>query len=169
MVSVFLGTQDKSFKRIIDYILRLKEEDFLKDQKIIIQMGQTKYDFKNLDKKYNIEFFDFKPEEEINKIIEKSDFVISHSGVGLLMSAIKMHKKVIIIPRLKKYKEHVNDHQVQIAENFKDENYGIVASNYKELKEAVRSIKDFKQSEHKSNTENFCNSLDVLIEKLVNN
>lgn len=167
MVSVFLGTQDKSFKRIIDYILKLKEEGFLKGKKIIIQMGQTKYDFKNLDKKYNIEFFDFKNEEEINKIIEKSDFVISHSGVGLLMSAIKLHKKIIIVPRLKKYKEHVNDHQVQIAENFKDENYGIVASNYDEFKKAIKNIKDFKQNKYKSNTENFCNNLDVLIEELV--
>ena len=46
MIFVSLGTQDKPFNRIIDYVLSLKEEvkelEELEDAKIVFQIGQTK-------------------------------------------------------------------------------------------------------------------------------
>ena len=57
MIFVSLGTQDKPFNRIIDYVLSLKEEvkelEELEDAKIVFQIGQTKLS-----------------EEEKNKIIK---------------------------------------------------------------------------------------------------
>lgn len=167
MISVFLGTQDKQYKRLIDYIVKAKEDRVFGDEKILIQYGQTKYDIDNVDKNLNIEFFDFKQEDEVLQIIKESRYVISHSGVGLLMSAIKEKKKVIIVPRLKKYKEHINDHQIQIAENFKNDRYGLVAEEYDEFIDAIKKIEDFKQNEYKSNNENFCNKLNNLVLDLI--
>lgn len=169
MISVFVGTQDKPFFRLIDYIIKAKKDGYLKDEEVLIQTGQTKYNFdSSILKNYNIKIFDFKKEEEIEEIIKKSNYIISHSGVGLLMNAIKLGKKVIIVPRLKKYKEHVNDHQIQIAENFEKEEYGIVVKDYTEFINALNDINSFKQKEYKSNNENFCNKLDKLIIELVN-
>ena len=43
MIFVSLGTQDKPFNRIIDYVISLKENlKEIKSEKIIIQLGQTK-------------------------------------------------------------------------------------------------------------------------------
>lgn len=169
MISVFVGTQDKPFFRLIDYIIKAKKDGYLKNEEVLIQTGQTKYNFdSSILKNYNIKIFDFKKEEEIEEIIKKSNYIISHSGVGLLMNAIKLGKKVIIVPRLKKYKEHVNDHQIQIAENFEKEEYGIVVKDYTEFINALNDINSFKQKEYKSNNENFCNKLDKLIIELVN-
>ena len=52
------------------------------------------------------------------KKIRECDVLITHSGVATIIAGLKNDKKVIVVPRLAKYGEHVDDHQVQIAESF---------------------------------------------------
>ena len=61
--------------------------------------------------------------EEVNEIIEKCDLLITHGGVGNILSAIKRGKPVIAAARLKKFKEHTNDHQKQIIGEFTKQGY----------------------------------------------
>ena len=47
-----------------------------------------------------------------------------HIGkIGKIISALKKNKKVIAIPRLEKYGEHINDHQIEICEELEKEGY----------------------------------------------
>lgn len=62
------------------------------------------------------------PRESFENHIKNCDLLIAHSGVGAIITGSKYGKPVIVIPRLAKYKEHVDDHQVQIAEAFASEN-----------------------------------------------
>ena len=55
--------------------------------------------------------------------INDCNILITHGGVGSIISGLKKDKKVIAVPRLEKYKEHVNDHQLQIIENFNNKKY----------------------------------------------
>ena len=57
-------------------------------------------------------------EEKLKELIEKADLIITHGGVGSIVTALKMHKKVIAVPRLSGFYEHVNDHQIQIVDTF---------------------------------------------------
>ena len=67
MIFVSLGTQDKPFNRIIDYILKLKEEiKELEDIEIVFQIGQTKL---SEEEKSKIEKLNEKTNEE--KVSEK--------------------------------------------------------------------------------------------------
>ena len=59
----------------------------------------------------------------MEEYISKADIIISHGGVGTIFSAIKRGKKVIAIPRLEKYGEHINDHQIEICEELEKEGY----------------------------------------------
>ena len=59
----------------------------------------------------------------MDKYIDEADLVITHGGVGTIFSALKKNKKVIAIPRLEKYGEHINDHQIEICEELEKEGY----------------------------------------------
>ena len=61
--------------------------------------------------------------------MSKASFIITHGGVGSIISSLKLNKKVIAVPRLSKYNEHVNDHQLQIIEDFDKQGYIIGTKN----------------------------------------
>ena len=114
MVLISVGTQKQQFTRIFDLVKRSKR---LYKEKIIAQAGYTKYDSKR------IEMFEFIPLDEMEKYISEADLIISHGGVGTIFSALKKGKKVIAVPRLEKYGEHINDHQIEICEELEKEGY----------------------------------------------
>lgn len=115
MVLVTVGTQKQSFDRLFELIRSSKE---LKKEELVVQRGYTK-----CNNSKRIKAFDFIPLEEMDKYISDSDLIISHGGVGTIFSAIKKGKKVIAVPRLEKYGEHINDHQIEICEELEKEGY----------------------------------------------
>ena len=136
MILVMLGTQNNSFHRLLEKIDELIKEKII-DEKIIVQAGYTKYESKNM------KIFGLIPQDELEKYQDQADLIITHGGVGSIISSIKKGKKVIAVPRLHKYHEHVNDHQTQIVENFSSKNYIIGINDVDELKEAILKAKDF--------------------------
>ena len=96
MILVTLGTQDKSFERLLKQIDKEIKNKTIKE-KIIVQAGYTKYQSKNM------EIFDYKSQEELNELIKKCSFLITHAGVGSILNGLSNGKKVIAVPRLSKY------------------------------------------------------------------
>lgn len=150
MVLISVGTQKQQFTRIFDLVKRSKR---LYKEQIIAQAGYTKYDSKR------IEMFDFIPLDEMEKYIEQADLIISHGGVGTIFSAIKKGKKVIAVPRLEKYGEHINDHQIEICEELEKEGYILYYKDGKDnLDNLIEKIR--KQEFRKYSSDN--NYLDIL-------
>ena len=189
MIFVSLGTQDKPFNRIIDYILKLKEEiKELEDIEIVFQIGQTKLSeeeknkieklnektnekkvsekIKNKEKKDIIVFNMLKP-EEMKKYIINSSIVITHAGVGTIMECIENNKDIIVLPRKEENGEHVNNHQEEIA--FEMEKKGLLykVDTYEKMKEIVieliKNSNNKKENKYISNNEKFN---DMLIDYL---
>lgn len=115
MVLITVGTQKQEFNRMFELVRKSKE---LKKEELIVQRGYTK-----CNNSKRIKAFDFIPLEQMEEYISKADIIISHGGVGTIFSAIKKGKKVIAIPRLQKYGEHINDHQIEICEELEKEGY----------------------------------------------
>ena len=154
MVFVSLGTQDKKFPRLLEEVDKLSDEGIIKD-KVIAQIGQTEYTSKNM------EIVDFLNKEDVLKYIKESKYIITHGGVGTILDALTLGKKVIAVARLKKFKEHVNDHQLEIISEYSKLNY-VIDGTY-DLKSAVLKINKFKPGKFTSNNENFVNQLDEYI------
>ena len=144
MILVMLGTQNNSFERLLKELDRLKEKKIIKE-KIIVQAGYTKYDSKNL------EVFDFIDKDKLNEYQSEADIIITHGGVGSIVSSLLKDKKVIAVPRLKEYEEHVNNHQKDIVESFSNNGYIIGINDVKELEEAYKNIKKFKPKKYTPN------------------
>lgn len=161
MIFVILGTQDKTFPRLIEKIENQIKKKNIKEE-VIVQAGQTKYE-SDL-----VKVMDFVDVDEFNKLIDESSFIITHSGVGSILTALEKGKSIIAVPRLKKYGEHVNDHQLQILENFAENKYVIPVKDLEdenELEEALKKVKTFKPNKFKSNKESFLDSLREEINK----
>lgn len=115
MILVTVGTQKQSFTRLFDLVKNSQE---LRQEEIIVQKG-----YSECSNSKRIHTFDFISLEDMEKYISNADLIISHGGVGTIFSAIKKGKKVIAVPRLEKYGEHINDHQIEICEELEKEGY----------------------------------------------
>jgi UDP-N-acetylglucosamine transferase subunit ALG13 len=51
--------------------------------------------------------------------VTAADFVISHAGIGSLIMASRLGKQLLLVPRLRKYGEHYDDHQLQICRSLR--------------------------------------------------
>ena len=111
----------------------LIEEEVITDT-VVAQIGYSSYIPKNYQS------FEFKSESEINKLMEKANILITHSGIGSITTALRLQKKVIVVPRLKKYKEHVDDHQLEIANAYQEKGFIAVAQNKNELANTLKEI-----------------------------
>ncbi len=147
MIFVSLGTNDKSFERLLKKIDSEIEKGNIKD-KVVVQAGYTKYESKNM------EVFDLMPMDEFNKCISNCDILITHGGVGTILDGLKKGKKIIAFPRLAKYGEHVNDHQIEIIDEFCSLGY-ILTGEIDDICSLIKKTAKFKPKSYESNNDNF--------------
>lgn len=158
MILITLGTQDKEFTRLLNLVQEQIDKGNIKD-KVIVQAGHTKYESDDM------EIFDLIDREKFSDLISKCDILITHGGVGSIITGLQNNKKVIVSPRLAKYNEHMNDHQIQITENFSREGYILPFYENDDLEQILVEIKNFKPNKFKSNTKNLIKLVSNFIDK----
>jgi len=158
MILVTLGTQDKSFERLLKQIDKEISLGHI-TERVVVQAGCTKYESKNM------EIFDLISPEELDKLIDECRILITHGGVGSILSAIKKDKVVIAAARLKKYREHTNDHQKQIVGEFAKRGYILELRDFNSLGKLLKKAETFKPKKYISNTANMVKLISDYIEE----
>ena len=108
MIFVTVGTHEQQFNRLIEEIDRLKGNGIIKDE-VIMQTGYCTYEPKHC------EWSELLPYDQMLENVEKADIVITHGGPSSFIMPLQIGKIPIVVPRQKKYNEHVNNHQVEFA------------------------------------------------------
>lgn len=157
MIFITVGSQKFQFNRLLKEIDRLIEENSITEE-VFAQTGYSDY------KPKNYKYKNFLDRDEFKKIIENSDIVITHGGTGIIIEAVKQEKNVIAVPRLKKYGEHVDDHQLQIASQFKEMGFIDYINKIEELEKLIKNIDRTKIKLYDSNTNSIINSINKFIE-----
>ena len=161
MIFVILGTQDKKFTRLLDAIQKkIDEGKISKKEKIIVQAGCTRYKSKNM------QIIDYMPLREFEDYVDKADIIICHAGVGTILTALKKGKKIIAAARLKKYGEHVNDHQKDIEKKFNDSGLLIGIDDVNDLKYAIIKSERFYPKKYQKNNSEMINIIKTYIDKI---
>ena len=106
-------------------------------------------------------------ENEFHDYMKKANIIITHGGVGTIIEGLELKKKMIVVPRLAKYGEHVNDHQVQIVENFEKSGYILAVYDLEKLDLVLAKLKEFIPKEYKKNNDKFVNKLEEEIQNLL--
>ena len=152
MILVTVGSQKFQFNRLLEEIDKLIENGIIKED-VFAQIGVSDY------KPKHYEYIDFMSQDKFNEKLDKCDLLITHAGTGVIKNKIKKGKKVIAIPRLSEYGEHVDDHQIQLVEEFEESNFIEPCYEIDELKDKIKETKNKKYNKYVSNT-------DVIIESI---
>lgn len=139
MVFVTVGNATQGFLRLLDAIDKLAGDGVLKDQEVFIQSGHNA-NFKPKHCRHQ----PFLSIEEFDKKIEACSLIICHGGCTQLQ-AIRLGKVPVVMPRRKKYGEHVNDHQVQLVQALACERLIIPAYESENLPEAIEKAGKLRQ------------------------
>ena len=158
LIFVSVGTQNIQFDRLLKSVDKQIEIGNINEE-VIVQSGSSIF------KSTNFKTVSFLPMDEFKRIISEARIIICHGGVGTITDGLRNNKIVIACPRLQKYGEHVNDHQLQIIENFGKMGYIIPLLKPDELDKALERAKTFKPKMYKSNTDNMIE----LIENYIDN
>jgi UDP-N-acetylglucosamine transferase subunit ALG13 len=153
LIFIILGTQPHRFDRLLDVI----QESSLNDQ-IIVQSSESIYHYSKME---FVSYIDF---TEFDNYIEEASFIISHGGTGAIIQSLKKKKKVIVCARLKKFNEHINDHQSEIVNAFVKANYILELKEGQKLDEVIAQLETFEPKPFESNRNQFVKRLNEAIE-----
>lgn len=159
MIFVTVGSQRFQFNRLLKKVDELINQGIIKDG-VFAQTGCSDYMPQNYRHK------DFVDREEFAQIMSRCDMVITHGGTGVIIGAVKQGKKVIAVPRLAKYAEHVDDHQLQLIEQFAEMHLICDCKDVDELENAIEKAYLETYLPYQSNTESIINSLAAYLESI---
>lgn len=135
MIFLTIGTLT-GFDRLVKAVDDLIEKDRIQTE-VFAQIGPGLY------KPRNMEYAIHLPRNEFESIIQNTVAIISHAGMGSISMAITFNKPLLVMPRLKKYREHVNNHQLDSARKFEEMGHILVAYDENELPDKIKQLKTF--------------------------
>jgi UDP-N-acetylglucosamine transferase subunit ALG13 len=104
MILVTTGANGAPFDRLLAVV-----ERFETDEEIVVQHGPSTI------RPSGATCVDFVPFEQLGELVGRARVVVAHAGVGsILLCASKGHVP-IVVPRLARFDEAVDDHQVFLA------------------------------------------------------
>ncbi len=158
MIFVTLGSQKFPFNRLLIALDDLKKRGHIKDE-IFVQIGFSDYEPKCFG------YERFLDRTSFAEKIRQSDIVITHGGTGAIIGAVKAGKKVIAVPRLAQYGEHVDDHQLQLVTQFAEMDLICQCDDCMKLAEAIETVRNKSYRAYKSNTNRIIESIEKFLEE----
>lgn len=148
MIFITLGSQKFQFNRLLRYIDELINEKVITET-VFAQIGSSDY------KPINYRYIAYLKRDKFQEKMKQADIVVTHAGTGAIITALKDKKRVIAIPRMAKFKEHVDDHQQEIAKMFVESGYIDVANSKETLKKRLLNTRKRKYKQFSSGIKNY--------------
>ena len=124
------------FDRLVMAVDKAVEEGLLEED-LIAQVGRGGVRCRN------IKCVEVLEKDEFDKQVNDASCLISHAGMGTITMALSHNKPLLVMPRLKKYGEHVNDHQLGTARKFEQLGHILAAYDERELTYKIKELKTF--------------------------
>jgi UDP-N-acetylglucosamine transferase subunit ALG13 len=102
------------------------------DEEVIMQIGNTSYKPRNAKHFRSLDSF-----QEIQVLNRDARVVVSHGGAGAFITALEQGTPVIAVPRLKRFNEHVDDHQLELVNALAKEGKITAVYDIEELENAL--------------------------------
>ncbi|HEM5327545.1 glycosyltransferase [Streptococcus suis] len=158
MIFVTVGTHEQQFNRLIKEIDLLKKNGSITDE-IFIQTGFSTYEPKYCTWKNLLSY------SEMEDYMLKADIVVTHGGPASFMDAMSKGKTTIVVPRQKKYGEHVNDHQLEFCKKIVEKGYELTM--VKDVSDLKNYLNESNFQQVKFNHQRFIHSFIKIIDKLL--
>lgn len=160
MIFVTVGTHEQQFNRLVKSIDELIQKKVITEE-VIMQVGSSDY------KPRNCQSYKMLTCDEMAQYIRKARIVITHGGPSSFIMAISKGKFPIVVPRVKKYGEHVNDHQMEFCKKFEKEYSNIIViDDVKKLEDLLANYDGYIENSQLcrlDNNSNFCQAFEELV------
>lgn len=162
MIFITLGTQKFEFNRLLEKIDQLIEQNLIPDQ-VFAQIGFSTYTPKHY------EYCNFLSQSEFDEKINSCSLLLTHGGVGAILTGLKYNKKIVALPRLKEFNEHIDDHQVEICEQFNKLGLILSSKEDKNLVDLINKSNTFIPNKYQLTDENqhIVNEIDDYLQSLL--
>lgn len=162
MIFVTVGTHEQQFDRLVEFMDKWAG---LHDEDVILQTGYSMYVPLNCKSQ---PFFSY---QEMCALFDEARIVITHGGPASFIAPLRLGKVPIVVPRKKKYKEHINDHQTIFCRNVEKRMHSIIlVEDVRELNYTIDKYEEILKVRHKDNLGNsneiFCKRLDEIVGEL---
>lgn len=127
---VTVGNARQPFRRLLDAVVA---HISLLPPPVVVQHGHTPF------AAARCRAVEFMSMQEYADHIARARIVIMHAGAGSLIHALETGKRPIVMPRRKRSGEHVNDHQVELAEALAAQGKVVLIESSEDLAVAVRA------------------------------
>ena len=133
MIFVTVGSQ-QSFDRLIRAVDAWAEESGQQD--IFAQIADGQYEPRHM------EFCRFLDVTEFNERVEQADLVVAHAGMGIIITALRLNKPLLTLPRRGSLRETRNDHQYATARHLSSAGKLHVAMDESELAQKLDQLEE---------------------------
>ncbi len=127
MIFVTIGMHTAGFERLIG---KMDELAGTINEEVVMQIGHTKCT------PQNAKYFQFSTAEELKELCQKARIVVTH-GAMTIIDALEQGTPVVVVPRLKRYNEVIDDHQLDFARELEKEGKVIAVYNVGKLEEVL--------------------------------
>jgi len=132
LIFITVGTGRQGFRRLVEGIDQLVGSGALAEGPVLMQIGHIAGFVPRF-----CEWQDFFGPEDFARWLREADVVVTHAGCGTLRQAIRLGKTPVVMPRLRRYGEHVNDHQLELLEAFSSAGLVVPALEKQDLPRAI--------------------------------
>lgn len=136
MILMVCGTQKFPLDRMLREMDRLIETGVITEE-VFAQIGHSTYEPRHY------QWARFVAGEEFEEKIKNCDLLLTHSGVGTILTGKELGKPVLVYPRSAKYAEHVDDHQWQIAREFRKRDYVLICEEAAQMARRIEECRHF--------------------------
>ncbi len=152
MIFVMYGTQPHNFEYLGTVVNEIDT-----DYEVVVQIGES---INNITRP-NTTVMAYT--DKFDEYVQRASIIITHGGVGSIMSGLKQHKKVIAVSRLADAQEHVDNHQLEVTTKLAKGDYIYHLSRDENINDVLKQVeaKSFKQ--YVSNTSNFVSNIEKVL------
>ena len=163
MIYVTVGTHEQPFNRLVQCVDELKGNGIIEED-VVIQNGFSDYEIKHCEHK---KLFS---SQEVVENYANARMIIMHGGPSTMIESIRDGKIPIVVPRQKKYGEHINDHQLEFCRAVQNRyNNIILIEDIDDLKDAIVNYDEIAATKKAAGFDNnamFCEGLQRIVDEL---
>jgi UDP-N-acetylglucosamine transferase subunit ALG13 len=104
MIVVSVGTNEARFDRLLEWV-----RDAGPTEELVVQHGPSTVHPAGATCVPYVSF------EELVDLVRRCRVFVTHAGVGSIMTALSVGRRPVVVPRLKRFGEAVDDHQLGLG------------------------------------------------------
>ena len=162
MIFITVGNATQGFPRLLKAIENLGKAGCFGSERMLIQTGSN-----SSIALEDVEQIDFLPLEKFLDALCEARVIISHGGAGTLLQILQLGRIPVVLPREKKFGEHVDDHQIELVQALALEKRVIPVFQVEDLLQAISQAGNECKQPRVSNDSQALNMVSTAIEELI--